>query len=593
MALGGDGRDPLEPEQIITTDGDHDDNDGDSINEPPLHPVTAMQDAFEESINDAADGPEQEDSKNKPVPDAQARRKLLLEADTYDDSLRARWKLSANTKSHPLVKLMAQIIFGLHLLHQQQAKSDAEVVKILQTHVDEIDGFLERTTEDYDSALRDIQERIGFLKLPMTHVEVFDVMLDDRKFRKQLLDGNQKIQVIIDRTTKAAAAATSDVNTGQTATVQLAQYLDQIQPTWPQNTSEQAAILLAMRGNQEGWLGCMRDLTVKASVLCNAVDQLSAVIADMSRLAAAASRRNLVSAAFVLPASIADRSCQAKPRTPTLDKAAAVSRYSPEPGHVRTRSPHARNLSLPEANKPLPNEPRNTGNTTYTDKPSGQVVPGEPNTRRQYGQPLFSNVPDKARPRPNMEPRQARSPVASMTKDLAGFFKSTSPSNHPLPDHSRPQHTRQPTEWSAIQNQFIDSRETHDVTQPMSRNDAASRGAAVDYHYEMQRQAAHNQQPSPQPSPRIPVTSPPQDSPSAWSPNKAHVRLGLNQQGPFASALQSPGYTMGMRSPGVVSAHTPTNGYFGSEASRDKGTASPVVAIKKLFNRKKAQALYI
>lgn len=273
---------------------DDDDNDDSSINEPPLHPIPAMQEAFEESIADAADG---EDDRPLPHadPDPEIRRTELLDRKEYNDSLVARWNLKPTAKSHPLVKLMAQIIFGLHLLHQSQAKSDAEVVKILQTHVDEIDKFLERTTEDFEAAENDIQKRISYLKLPMTHLEVFDVMLDDRKFRNQLIDGNDRIEKVIERSAAIMNAAVLDVRAGLAATMQLASYLYSVQTTWPQSTSEQAAILVAMRGNQEGWAVCMRESQHKADVLRESLTQLGTVIGEMSKLAAAASRRNHVS----------------------------------------------------------------------------------------------------------------------------------------------------------------------------------------------------------------------------------------------------------------------------------------------------------
>jgi len=269
--------------------------DGDSIASdiaPPVHPVPAMQEAFQESIQEAGDA---EDEAPKPAPlDVEARRKALLDSETYDPSWAARWKQKPTATCHPITKLMSQIIFGLHLLYQRSAKSDAEVVKILQVHVDEIDAFLEETTEDFTLAVKDIEERIGFLKLPMSHVEVFETMLDDKNFRNQLIEGNDKIERIIERTAKAMNAALLDVQKGVNTTQQLAAYLDGVKNDWPQDTRDQTAIYMAMKGNEEGWRSCLRDLQGKGHQLGVALVQLGTVVGEMSKLAAAASRKNMV-----------------------------------------------------------------------------------------------------------------------------------------------------------------------------------------------------------------------------------------------------------------------------------------------------------
>jgi hypothetical protein len=44
-----------------------------------------------------------------------------------------------------------------------------------------VDSFLERTWEDFDSANKDIEERIRYLNMPMKHAEVFEKMLDEKK----------------------------------------------------------------------------------------------------------------------------------------------------------------------------------------------------------------------------------------------------------------------------------------------------------------------------------------------------------------------------------------------------------------------------
>lgn len=92
-----------------------------------------------------------------------------------------KWKPRRGSKYHPYLKLIAQIVFGMHLLEREQAKSNAEVVRILQVHVDDVDAFLERTWADFEMANQDIEDRTRFLTLPMQHPSTFEKMLDEKK----------------------------------------------------------------------------------------------------------------------------------------------------------------------------------------------------------------------------------------------------------------------------------------------------------------------------------------------------------------------------------------------------------------------------
>lgn len=257
--------------------------------EPPVHPVRSMQGAFEESIVESTEG-----SKPKPSMDlnAEERRRRLLDSSQYDDSWTARWRQKKHARYHPCEKLISQIIFGLHLLQQQQAKSEEEVVKILQTHVNEIDTFLERTAEDFQLAINDIDERIRFLKLPMAHQSVFETMLDDKKFRTQLLDGNEKIVTIIDRTTKAMNASMLDIHNCNHANRELGKYLDMVQHSWPKSKRGVAEVYGAMRGNEHGWTRYLKDLQTKGNDLGRGLSDLANVVGDMSKMATLASKRS-------------------------------------------------------------------------------------------------------------------------------------------------------------------------------------------------------------------------------------------------------------------------------------------------------------
>ena len=260
----------------------------------PVHPVPTMQGAFEESMTETIDGDDADIPDRYSKADSVTRRKMLLEQDHYERTVAGRWKQKPGEKFHPLWKLVAQISFGMHLLQQGLAKSDEEVLKILQTHVDEVDGFLERTTEDFDLAQGDINERIRYLKLPLEHGSVFDQMLADRAFRVAIVEGNEKIEHIIDRTAAAMNDALKDVQKGLDATRELAKYMTRVDKQWEDRTEEHDSVYLAMIGNTEGWTRAFLTLQSKGGHLRKALVQLGGIVAEMQRRAGAASRKNLV-----------------------------------------------------------------------------------------------------------------------------------------------------------------------------------------------------------------------------------------------------------------------------------------------------------
>ena len=277
-----------EEDMETTSESDLDDS-------PPVHPVPTMQGAFEESMAETMNGDDEGEPPDRfSKADSVTRRKLLLEQDQYERTVAGRWKQKPGEKFHPLWKLVAQISFGMHLLQQGLAKSDEEVLKILQTHVDEVDGFLERTTEDFDLAQADIDERIRYLKLPLEHRQVFDQMLTDRSFRVAIVEGNEKIEHIIDRTAAAMNDALKDVQKGLDATRELAKYMTRVDKMWEDRTEEHDSVYLAMIGNTEGWTRAFLTLQSKGSHLRKALVQLGSIVAEMQRRAGAASRKNLV-----------------------------------------------------------------------------------------------------------------------------------------------------------------------------------------------------------------------------------------------------------------------------------------------------------
>ncbi|KAK5126319.1 hypothetical protein LTR85_010555 [Meristemomyces frigidus] len=403
---------------------DGEDDEAESLMEPPAHPVTSMQGAFEESIRESG---EDDTPKATDHADAEGRRQKLLEAKQYDDSWATRWKQRPGAQYHPLLKLMAQIVFGMHLLQQQQAKSNEEVVKILQTHVNEVDCFLERTSEDFDLAIADIEERIRHLKLPMTHLDVFNIMLDDKKFRTQLLDGNDKIEKIIDRTAKAMNAALVDVRKGVQATQELGKYLESVKEQWPRQQNDIAEVYGAMRGNEQGWIKYLKDLQAKGNNLGNNLIQLGTVIGEMSKLAAAASRRHRLQSRPISPARSA-------PVSPGLRS--KFSRDTPP-------TPTPRKMSL---NKPLPKEPDAAGGAAQMALPKMHPVPFAQRyeSPRQSPSPQTPSVQNRRassaqgaslqRPKTAGAPREARYSKGG-TPELAQYLQSAGPlrSNPPEP----------------------------------------------------------------------------------------------------------------------------------------------------------------
>ncbi|KAI9673985.1 MAG: hypothetical protein M1817_002191 [Caeruleum heppii] len=317
----------------------------------PSHPIACMQGALEESMIESTAGAERHlvDPSQEQI-DSATRRRVLLEQEEYEETHAARWRQKPGEHFHPLWKLVAQISFGIHLLQNKAAASEDDVLNILQTHVDEIDGFLERTTEDFDLALDDIKERLRCLKLPLEHGKIFDVMLEDRKFRKQIVDGNERIEHISHRTTAAMNDALRDVHHGLEAVKELAKYLATIDQTWANRTEEENDVFAAMSGNADGWSRCLISLQNKANNLSSLLIQLGGIIAELQKRAGVASRKNIAHhIASDRSPELYSRSATASPVSETRSPSSLSQPFSPNssrtalassngPGHQRQDS---------------------------------------------------------------------------------------------------------------------------------------------------------------------------------------------------------------------------------------------------------------
>lgn len=369
------------------SEGEPADDDSESVMDmtPPSHPIATLQGAFEESIVESAAADTDFEFDSDQQYNAEMRRRELLAAKRYEEAKRiTRWKQNQRRGNyHPYLKLISQIVFGMHLLQQRQAKSNEEVVKILQNHVNEIDSFLERTSDDFDLSSTDIEERIRYLKLPMQHMEVFQTMLDEKQFRTDLLKGNEKIEKIVGRSVKALNDSLQDVQTGLRSTRELRQYLNSIERRWPSDDADIAEVFAAMRGNEQGWLRFLKDLQYKGETLNNQLVELSTVSSDISKLAGAASRRNLPQSRTMSPTesghSDSSNACRSK-----FSKEGSASR---KPG--------------PWLGKPLPKEPDSRTGTIHVAMPKPHPVPFETRFERPREQapvPGSQDAPSSSRP---------------------------------------------------------------------------------------------------------------------------------------------------------------------------------------------------
>ena len=260
----------------------------------PTHPISSMQGAFAESFIEAS-GSSTPSTSRSAAGNSVTRRQALLDQSISEATHASRWRQKPGEKYHKLWKLMAQISFGIYLLLNGIAKDDDQVMAILQGHVDEVDEFLESTLEDFDLAQQDINERLKLLKLPLENIDIFDVMLEDRAFRLQIVKGNERIEHVIHRTTSAMNDALKDVQQGLDAckefTIYLAQEEQEISPYWREERPDMGKVFMAMKGNVNGWWKALVSLQTKGEHLDAALVQLGSIVAEMDRRAGEISRK--------------------------------------------------------------------------------------------------------------------------------------------------------------------------------------------------------------------------------------------------------------------------------------------------------------
>lgn len=195
---------------------------------------------------------------------------------------------------HPLWKLISQISFGVHLLAKGLAKSETEVMKILQGHVDELDEFVERTKEDFSLIQLDVRIRIRYLKLPLDNLDVFDEMLEDRTFRASIIDYNEKIEFAIERFAAAVNDSLKDIHKGTESIGALWHYVGQLAKERTPASSNLNVIYEAMIRNVNGWNIAFLKLHKRGTALASALSQLGIAVTEMQRRVGVASRKDVV-----------------------------------------------------------------------------------------------------------------------------------------------------------------------------------------------------------------------------------------------------------------------------------------------------------
>ncbi|KAI1323520.1 hypothetical protein F5Y16DRAFT_424892 [Xylariaceae sp. FL0255] len=251
-----------------------------------------MQPAFAESLLEATNATGEAKKPKLRFANEKERRNHLLEG-TKDTPLHsALWRYRPGQEHHELWKLMAQISFGVYLMLNGIANNNDQVVDILQGHIDEVDEFLETAQEDVNLGIEDIKERIGFLSLPMSNMQQFEMMLEDRDFRFEIVSGNEQIGHIVDRTTLFIDETFKDIDEGFDATKQFGRYLKENEhKPWRKERPELKDIFDAMKGNAQGWYQAFTDLKVAAESLDAFLIKLAQIVAEIERRAGEVSRR--------------------------------------------------------------------------------------------------------------------------------------------------------------------------------------------------------------------------------------------------------------------------------------------------------------
>ncbi|KFA63247.1 hypothetical protein S40285_06922 [Stachybotrys chlorohalonatus IBT 40285] len=251
--------------------------------EIPTHPIPSLQDAFEESLREVTYG----GAAGKPKlgeRNPQARREQLLDQDRDDAAFDAVWRYRPGQAQHEVIKLVAQITFGVYLLLNGLANDNAQVIGILQGHIDEVDEFLEVALEDMAQAATDMRDRMDLLQLPMANMDVLGDMLEDPNFRSEMMERNEKIDHILARTNIAMRQWDDDIDAGLRCSTAFQSWLISIKDNPSRAGQPQLEeIYEAMKGNAEGWLHAFDEMNSRIQVVNEVIIRLMTVLAEMEK----------------------------------------------------------------------------------------------------------------------------------------------------------------------------------------------------------------------------------------------------------------------------------------------------------------------
>lgn len=269
--------------------------------------------------------------------------------------------------------------FGVHLLARHLAKSESQVMRILQTHVDELDGVFERTTEDFLIIDLDVRTRIQYLKIPLNNLDLFDEMLGDRNFRLSLVAYNDQIEHAVERFTLSITDNLKDLKKGKEAMSALWLYMIQLAEEGRFASHSLQPFYQAMMDNLEGWLVALWRLRRRGTLLLTALRQLSFAINEMQRRVGIASRKDVVSLSNIKPFLLDMKANSNKRSLATVRSSTSLRQKL-----FTRRSVTAGSRPTPSSNKPLPRDP------SISRKSVVRTPTSEPITSPQYISPLQS-----------------------------------------------------------------------------------------------------------------------------------------------------------------------------------------------------------
>ena len=219
-----------------------------------IHPMRSMQGPFEESLLESA-------LDCAPVRvgaqlTALERRQRVLQLGGSDGVQDSRWHQKPGSRFHPLQKLIAQISFGIHVLHKHHAKSELEVTCILQRHVDELDSFCEDTDQDFALARSRCRRAVSITFYCHYNIAERSIGCFARiTFRNAIVEGNIIIERVVESTSKAVQLAVADITRGLESIGKLSQYLNRIGSEWTAGRDGMLEVYNAMMGNASAWYG--------------------------------------------------------------------------------------------------------------------------------------------------------------------------------------------------------------------------------------------------------------------------------------------------------------------------------------------------